>query len=138
RRDCSRHVAARICRHSEGRSSSTAEPLAAESPWCRSVTELLLVGAFDGILVVVSRVELLLRHRCDTIFEEEPRQTCAQLLHLRDLALGVRLRRNVLRRFERSDLPQLVRRQSLMALEELTVGQTDDVSRLPSVQCDLP
>src|SRR5699024_3094384 len=37
-----------------------------------------------------------------------------------------------------SDLPQLVRRQSLMALEELTVGQTDDVSRLPSVQCDLP
>src|SRR5699024_5197151 len=116
-------VAGRLCRHFDGLSICTAEALAAESPWCRSVTELLLVGAFDGIVVVVGSVELLLRHRCDTIFEEEPRQTCAQLLHLRDLALGVRLRRNVLRRFERSDLPQLVRRQSLMALEELTVGQ---------------
>src|SRR5699024_11914904 len=57
-------------RNSEGLSSTTAEPLAAESP-DRSVTELLLIGSFDGIVVVVGSIELLLRHRCDPVLEEE-------------------------------------------------------------------
>src|SRR5699024_10474882 len=83
-------------RNSEGRSSTNAEPLAAESRDA-SVSERRLIGSFDGIVVVVGSVELLLRRRCDPVLEEEPRQACAQLLHLRDLALGVRLRRNVLR-----------------------------------------
>src|SRR5699024_10631806 len=43
---------ARICRHSEGLSSRTAERLADESP-DRAVTAVLLVGAFDGIRGVV-------------------------------------------------------------------------------------